>query len=289
MADKKSYGNPTWLKWLVTAFIAYAVYMHFTGQQMTPSAPKERGKAGLTETSRKATTPPEISDLSVKIGGDIKGSGDEAQCGQSAVVRVAGTFPDGKNYEGPAVSAEPLEVKVGAQDGAHPWVKGLPGMSAGGVREVILPAQDVLDEKTIAKHGYTSKDTMRFRVQLDRLTPSADHDAIPLRVMDTLPDKGMMAYCGDTVSIHLVLWKSDGTVLYDSGKEKPLTMRLGDTTIFYGLDRALLGMREGGVRTAIIPPAYVTGAGGHAALKAVPPGQLVIADISLAKVEKPAK
>lgn len=288
MADKKSsVGNPGWLKWLVTAFIAYAVYMHFTGQNTGATAPEESGKAGVETGSRKAYTPPAVTGTDVKIGGDIQGSGDEAQCGQTATLSVLATLPDGTDYAGDAAPSGPLEVKVGAQDETRPWLVGLPGMSSGGVREILVPVEKVLKEEEAEKAGFAKKDNVRFRVQLKELRPAADRTAIPLRVMDTLPDRGQMAYCGDTVHIHLVLWGDNGTVLYDSSKKEPIELRLGDASVFYGLDRALLGMRAGGVRTAIIPPAYLTGKGDHPAFKALPEGKIAIADISLIDVVKP--
>ncbi len=289
MAEKKSYtGNPGWLKWLVLAFIGYAVYLHFTGQKMTPQAPRETGKAGLTQSSRNASSLPDVTDSNIKIGGDIKGSGDEAQCGQTAKVQVSAILPGGKEYQGKAVPEGITEVNVGKTDATYPWMAGLSGMSAGGVREILVPANYVFDETAMKEQGLGAQDRLRFKVQLDSLSPAADPDAIPLRVMDTLPDRGMMAYCGDTVTFNLVLWNSDGQLLYDSAKQEPLVMQLGDAAVFYGLDRAMLGMREGGVRTAIIPPAYIT-ASEHPARKTLPEGQVALADIALIKVEKPTK
>lgn len=288
MAEKKSYtGNPGWLKWLVLAFIGYAVYMHFTGQTPSPSAPRESGKAGLPVSSPAAPEMPSITDSRITVGGDIKGTGDEAQCGQTAIVRASATLPDGKEYEGAAISKEPMEIRVGAPDKAYPWTAGLPGMSAGGVRELLVPASYVFDEAAMKEQGLAQADSMRFRVHLDSLTPTVDLSAIPLRVMDTVPARGPIANCGDTVEISLVLWKQDGTVLYDSGKTAPLSIALGGSSVFYGLDRAILGMREGGVRTAIIPPAYIVSSASHPAKEGLPEGQIAIADIVLSRVIKP--
>jgi len=289
MANKNYAGNPSWLKWLVLAFVAYAAYLHFTGEEIVPTAPRETGKAGLTNASRSASPLPDITDTQIKIGGDIKGSGDEAQCGQTAMVRVSATLPDGKEYKGKAVFDQTQEVKVGAQNATYPWMAGLTGMGADGVREVLVPLDYVFDEKEIKQRGFSPKDKMTFRVHMDSLSPASDPDAIPMRVMDTLPGRGPIAYCGDNVTFTLVLWKQDGSILFDSGKEKPLVMQLGDATVFYGLDRALVGMREGSVRTAIIPPSYIASSHTHPAFKAVPAGQIAIADITLLKVEKPKR
>ncbi len=289
MAEKKySTGNPSWLKWLVFAFVGFAVYQHFTGKTALPIAPSETTQAGLSVASQNAGAPPSIPDSRIRIGGDIKGSGDEAQCGQTATVRISGNLPDGKEYTGNAVTSEPLEVKVGASDETRPWVAGLVGMSSGGVREILVPASYVFSEDDMKKKGLGAQDQLRFRAQLDSLTPAADPTAIPLRVMDTLPGKGQMAYCGDKAEIGLVVWKQDGTVLFDSGKTTPQSIALGESTLFYGLDRALLGMREGGVRTAIIPPAYIASGNKNTVLDALPADQVAIVDISLSKITKPA-
>lgn len=289
MAEKKTYagGTPGWLKWIVLAFIAYAVYLHFTGEQVINKAPKEDGKAGLTQASRLGTTLPDITDTRIKVGGDIKGSGDEAQCGQTASVRVSASLPDGKEFNGAGTSAEAIDAMVGKSDDSRPWMAGLTGMSAGGVREVLVPIERVLDAKQMKEGDFKEKDAVRFRVHLDKLSPSADPDAVPLRVMDTLPGNGALAYCGDTVSVVLTFWGPDGKMLYDSGKEKPITLQLGESAVFYGLDRTILGMRAKGVRTAIVPPAYLVSDKENKVLDALPKGQLAIVDISLVSIEKP--
>lgn len=292
MADKRpSSANPTWLKWLVMAFLGYAAYLHFTGEQLGTIPPAESGKAGLTTANPAATPLKDITDTSVKIGGDIKGSGDEAMCGQTATVRISAFLPDGKDFTGDAVPEGAKDVHVGKADETYPWMAGLTGMSAGGVREVMLPVNRVLNEKMVEEGGFQPNDTIRFRVQLEALAPTANREAIPLRVMDTVVGKGRLTLCGDSVSYNLTLWKQDGTELYSSGKT-PINAQLGDASVFYGLDRALLGMREGGVRTVIVPPAYLVSPGNstkHPALTALPEGQIAIADISLVTSAPPKK
>lgn len=289
-SKKSPAGNPGWLKWIVMAFIGYAVYLHFTGEKVGTIPPRESGKAGVTDASRAAHGLPDITDTRIKVDGDIKGSGEEAQCGQSAVTRVSATYPDGKPYEGTAITKDALTVKVGKTDATHPWVAGLTGMSAGGVREVLVPLTYVHKEKELEEKKLDPKGMLRFRVHLDSISPTSNPDQIPLRAMDTVPGGGGLAYCGDTVTFNLVLWKHDGTVLFDSGAT-PITASLGDAMVFYGLDRALLGMREKGVRTVIIPPTYLTSDSEkkHPALQALPEGRVAIADVSMISIEKPKK
>lgn len=285
MADKRSAAaNPAWLKWLVMAFLGYAVYLHFTGERLGPVPPAERGKAGLTDARPVAAPLKDITDSSVKIGGDIKGGGDEAICGQTATVRVSAFLPDGKEFTGTAVPEGAKQVHVGKADDAYPWISGLTGMSVGGVREVLVPVRRVLEKDTVEKHGFKPEAAVRFRVQLDALTPTAKRDGIPYLATDTVIGHGRVTLCGDNVSYRLRLWKPDGAVRYDSGNT-PITAQLGDASVFYGLDRTLLGMREGGVRTVIVPPAYLVSPGAigkkHPALAALPEGEIAVADVSL--------
>ncbi len=290
-ASKKSpSGNPGWLKWIVMAFLGYAVYLHFTGEKVGTIPPRESGKAGLTDASSSAKSLPDVTDTNIKVSGEVKGSGDEAQCGQAAVVKVSATYPDGKDYNGTAVSKDALTVQVGKSDKTHPWVGGLTGMSANGVREVLVPASYVLTEKEREDLVLDEKAQMRFRIHLESLSPTTEVDAIPMRVMDTVPSGGALAYCGDTVTFNLTLWGQEGKELYNNGKT-PIVAELGSADVFYGLDRALLGMRDESVRTAIIPPSYATTRAEkkHPALKALPGGHVVIADIALISIEKPKK
>ncbi len=292
MADKRnSAGNPVWLKWIVLAFIGYAVYLHFTGEQIGPRNANDSGRSTITSSSKTASSAPTISDPNITVGGDIKGSGDTAMCGQSAIVKVTGSLPDGSDYQSDATPEGTFDVKVGKNDKTLPWTQGLTGMQAGGVREILVPVAYLMDADEAKSQGLKESDRIRFRVHLDSLTPSTDTDHITLRVTDTIPARGKLAYCGDTVTFGLVLWNQDGTELFTTG-DTPITAQLGDSAVFYGLDRALLGMREGGVRTAIIPPAYVVSPGNekkHPALEALPDDMLAIADIALIRAESPDK
>jgi FKBP-type peptidyl-prolyl cis-trans isomerase len=297
MADKKplSTGNPAWLRWIVFAFIGYAVFLHFTGEKLGPAAPKENRRDGITGAAAPAAEAPGILDTNIKLGGDIKGAGEGALCGQKAEVTIAATLPDGTAFslEG---GAAPHQVQVGSAEETKPWIAGLPGMAVGGVREIRVPVSYFPEtvRKQLADKGMKDTDALPVRVQMQALSPQIPAGTLPLRAVDTLPGKGGVAYCGDTAQFHLTLWKPDGTALYDSRKERkdaaPFTLTIGASTLFYGIDRALLGMREDGVRTVIIPPAYFV-AGDEKSAPTAPFSLLTkehfaVADITLLKVER---
>ena len=124
---------------------------------------------------------------------------------------------------------------------------------------------------------------------MKEVSPSNPADAIPFQAVEVAPGKRQLAYCGDTATIQLRLWGLDGTEVYDSEttEEGFLTMEIGESSIFYGLDRGMLGMRVGAIRTLIVPPAYLVGAEGqpqHEVLKLIPEGQVAIVDVELIKL-----
>lgn len=63
--------------------------------------------------------------------------------------------------------------------------------------------------------------------------------------------QGTGARCGDPVTLDLTVWNAAGDAQY-TGR---ITFDLGSKQLARGLDHALLGIRPGGVRTVVLPPA----------------------------------
>jgi peptidylprolyl isomerase len=58
---------------------------------------------------------------------------------------------------------------------------------------------------------------------------------------------------GDIVRIHFTARRLDGRVFGSSAGKDPLELRVGDPAVLAGLHRALVGMRPGESKTALIP------------------------------------
>ncbi len=105
--------------------------------------------------------------------------------------------------------------------------------------------------------------------------PDTD-EPMRLKVIDDAPGAGDAAECGSTITVTLVVWGQAGHAAFSG--EVPLT--LGAKQVAQGLDVGLLGMKPGGVRTLVLPPAVLTHQKTtlpHPALrKALPAGKVAI-------------
>lgn len=282
--NNRPQAAPAWLKWVLIAFIGYAGFLHFT----------DRGEKAATQTASMAASGLTAGGVQytpvnngVRVGGDIPGAGEEALCGQLAEVKVNGRYPDG-SLIAPADGQKELRLNVGAATEEFPWAPGIVGMKVGGVREVLLNAS-VLPEETRKAKALEDNAGLQYRIELLSLTPNVPTGTLSFRAMALNEGTGEEARCGDKVKIHLVLWGPDGTMLYSSMRDNhqsPLPITLGGSEIFYGIDRGVLGMRTGGGRSLVIPPAYLQTSGGdtYKILEKLPGDAIVLADVTL--VEK---
>lgn len=278
MAANDKNITPFWLKWLVLGFIIYAGYLHLTG--------KDAGtlSTAANTTDMSATTPANVAasvaSTGLSIPNDIEGSGDAAACGQKAIVTAKGRTGSGQPVNLPA---PPSPVAVGVAVQEQPWLEGLVGMKQGGVREVSLGATR-LSETVRAPLQLPEGETLRVMLSLESLTPTSPEGMLPFLATDLASGTGEAAFCGRTAEWHLTIWNANGSLRYTSRDAgAPLKAIIGAGAYAYGLDRALLGMRAGGIRRAILPPAYLAAPEGGLPLD-IPRDQVTIVDVQLLTV-----
>ncbi|MGC6331494.1 FKBP-type peptidyl-prolyl cis-trans isomerase [Rhizorhabdus sp. FW153] len=106
------------------------------------------------------------------------------------------------------------------------------------------------------------------------------------QVEDVVVGKGQEATPGRSVTVHYTGW------LYQAGKRtkkfdssvgsEPFTFLLGAGEVIKGWDDGVVGMKVGGKRTLILPPAMAYGSEGD---DTIPPNSWLIFDIQLLKVD----
>lgn len=86
-----------------------------------------------------------------------------------------------------------------------------------------------------------------------------------------------------TVSVHYTLETQDGIRIRDTraAEEEPYTFTIGSADVIKGFSIGLLGMREGGARTLVIPPEY---AYGDIKVDGVPEGESLVFTVHLISV-----
>jgi FKBP-type peptidyl-prolyl cis-trans isomerase FkpA len=106
-----------------------------------------------------------------------------------------------------------------------------------------------------------------------------------LQYVDLAVGNGDVAKTGDQVSVHYTGWleKPDGSKgrKFDSSKDRgqPFQFALGQGQVIKGWDEGVQGMKVGGVRELIIPPAL--GYGQRGAGGVIPPNATLIFEVEL--------
>ena len=77
------------------------------------------------------------------------------------------------------------------------------------------------------------------------------------------------------VTVHYTLYLPDGTQVQTTRGGEPMAVRLDDSTFLIG--RALVGMRPGGRRVLVVPPAQGYGRAGVEGM--IPPNSTIVFDV----------
>lgn len=118
-----------------------------------------------------------------------------------------------------------------------------------------------------------------LNVNLDAMTKTASG----LYIQDLTVGTGDEATSGATVTVHYEGWLSNGTK-FDSSRDRndPFSFLLGAGRVIRGWDEGVAGMRVGGFRKLVIPPALGYGVGGS--LPTIPGNATLVFDIELLEV-----
>lgn len=101
---------------------------------------------------------------------------------------------------------------------------------------------------------------------------------------DIIVGDGRQGAPGLIVHIGYVVRLPDGSEVDRAEPERPLMFKLGERQSIPALETALRGMRVGGVRQLVVPPALAYGARGRGR---VPPNATLVMIVRLVKVENP--
>lgn len=129
--------------------------------------------------------------------------------------------------------------------------------------------------------------------QAPKMTPTpapASAAITELTKKDTKVGTGTEALDGKAVSVHYTGWLYDPKApesrgaKFDSSVDRgiPFGFTLGKGKVIKGWDEGVVGMKEGGKRTLIIPPSY--GYGERGAGGVIPPNATLLFDVELIKV-----
>lgn len=127
------------------------------------------------------------------------------------------------------------------------------------------------------------KATAGFSASLGVDTAAMTRTPSGLRYQDLTPGQGAVATAGKTVSVHYTGWLPNGEK-FDSSRDRnqPFGFTLGAGEVIAGWDEGVAGMKVGGRRKLVIPPALGYGTAG--APPDIPPGATLVFDVELVDV-----
>jgi FKBP-type peptidyl-prolyl cis-trans isomerase len=112
-----------------------------------------------------------------------------------------------------------------------------------------------------------------------------------LQIEADKPGSGAEATAGKNVAVHYTGWlynqgaAGNKGAKFDSSRDRgqPFTFRLGAGQVIRGWDEGVAGMKVGGSRTLVIPPAMAYGQRGFPG--AIPPNATLVFDVELVDVK----
>ncbi len=125
--------------------------------------------------------------------------------------------------------------------------------------------------------GITAIEDTEFAASLGINLAAMTRTSSGLYYQDIETGEGEPATSGDAVEVAYTGWLSDGTQ-FDSGS---LTFTLGAGRVVAGFDEGVQGMRVGGVRRIVIPPALGYGS---QARGAIPPDSILVFRIEVLSI-----
>ena len=104
-----------------------------------------------------------------------------------------------------------------------------------------------------------------------------------LQYAEVKAGSGASPHDGQVVVVHFTGWLDDGTQ-FDSSRDrkKPFGFPLGSGQVIKGWDEGVRGMRVGGTRRLVVPPALGYGSAGIPGV--VPPDATLIFDVELLRI-----
>lgn len=121
-------------------------------------------------------------------------------------------------------------------------------------------------------------------------SPTAPSGPTSLVITDPRVGTGTLAERGRTITVNYTGWLYDGAAPEQKGRQfdssvgrTPFTFVLGNGSVIAGWDQGVVGMRVGGQRRLVIPPAL--GYGSQGSPPAIPGNATLVFDIELLAVQ----
>lgn len=254
------------------------------GEQPKPEEPAQTSGSTDTKPAASGEKPSEpASPAKVKIT-DVKvGTGETAADGDLLVVQYRGTFTDGKEFDSNmSQEREPFNFRLGEGSVIPGWDQGMKGMKVGGTRKLEIPWALAYGEQGRPPQ-IPAKADLNFEVKLLYVVKKGDEGAYDAK--DIKVGEGPAVKAGDRVKVHYVGKFLNGKE-FDSSRPRgqAFDLTVGQGQVIRGWDEGLVGMKKGGVRRLVLPPALAYGEQGN---QGIPPNSVLDFEIELLEIVKP--
>jgi len=131
--------------------------------------------------------------------------------------------------------------------------------------------------------GEDTQSELQFAPDLEVAVDELMETSSGLRYQDLVVGEGAEAISGKEVVVHYTGWLTDGSK-FDSSVDygRPFSFQLGAGSVISGWDEGVAGMRMGGKRKLVIPPALGYGRSGSPPV--IPPNATLVFDVELLEV-----
>ncbi len=237
-----------------------------------------------TDDTQPPVMSPAFAIIDLQLGTGATAANSNFLTIESTVWLYDDTMPDNKGQLVDATSGVPVTFVLGGGQLIDGLDQGLPGMRVGGNRRLIVPPE--LAFGTTGAPGIPGNSSLVYEVQLQRVD-----EAPAFTITDTVVGTGTAAASGDSLIVEFSGWVYNPTapenkgIPFDATNGNPSTLLLGSGQVIDGWEQGLIGMREGGMRTLIIPPELGFGSNG---VGLIPPSSTLLFEIELLTVTKPS-
>jgi FKBP-type peptidyl-prolyl cis-trans isomerase FkpA len=130
--------------------------------------------------------------------------------------------------------------------------------------------------------GPQSPETITFAASLSVDLNAMTRSSTGLYTRDLTVGTGATAVNGKTLGMHYMGYLSNGTLFDGNTSASPFSFVLGANTVIQGWEQGIVGMKVGGRRQLVIPPALGYGNSG---IGPIPPGAVLIFTVDLLTVQ----
>lgn len=218
----------------------------------------------------------------------LKGTGNTAYCGSKVTIDYTAYLPDNTKFDTTfSPEHKPLTFTIGKEQVIPGLEQGLVGMMAGGERKMSIPPLLGFNNRKFINNIAPVGKILVYDVNLISLKNGISPVMAKNDADITTLEKGNLAIpalCGKHITLEYTAKLKDGSAL--TKEPVNLGFNFGDDTAPFGLEKAILGLHQGGVYDIELPADSLTSMSGKMVMK-LKDLQPVTFTVSLISIDTP--